>query len=197
MDTGNNIDSDPLLVREPDPGADGNWDGVDDDYGDLRLQSGSPAIDSGTNSTLWTDCPATDLDGNSRPVNGVCDMGAYEYDPSTTLDINYKAGAPGSFFTLSGRNFPAKAIAAISVNGTALGTIPTDVSGSFSFLLSTPKADEGTYFVTAAVNPSATVQFILSADKPTRAQEGSGTVFDVPAGIAYTESVFLPIIMRE
>ena len=197
MDAGGNIDSDPLFVRDPDPGADGNWDGVDDDYGDLHLQSGSPAIDSGTNSTLWTDCPATDLDGNPRPVNGVCDMGAYEYDPSATLDINYDAGAPGSFFTLSGRNFPANAIAAISVNGTALGTIPTDGSGSFSFLLSTPNADEGTYFVTAAVNPSATVQFILSADKPTRAQEGSGTVFDVPAGIAYTESVFLPIIMRE
>jgi hypothetical protein len=51
--------------------------------------------------------------------------------------------------------------------------------------------------VTAAVNPSATVQFILSADEPTRAQEDSGTVFDVPAGIAYTGSVFLPIIIRE
>jgi hypothetical protein len=124
-------------------------------------------------------------------------MGAYEYGPSAALDINYDAGAPGSFFTLSGRDFPANAIAAISVNGTALGTIPIDGSGSFSFLLSTANAGEGAYFVTAAVNPSAGTRFILSSDEPTRPQEGSGPVFDVPAGIAYTESVFLPIVLRE
>jgi predicted outer membrane repeat protein len=197
MDAGGNIDSDPLFVRDPDPGADGNWDGVDDDYGDLHLLSGSPAIDSGTNSTFYADCPATDLDGNPRPVNGVCDMGAYEYDPSAALGINYDAGAPGSFFTLSGRNFPANATAAISVNGTALGTIPTDGSGSFSFLLSTTNADVGTYYVTASVNPSAFVRFVLSSDKPTRPQEGSGTVFDIPPGIAFTKSVFLPMVMSE
>jgi predicted outer membrane repeat protein len=192
-DGGNNIDDNPLFVRDPDPGPDGNWDGIDDDCGDLHLQASSPAVDSGTN----VDCPATDLDGRPRPFNGVCDMGAYEYGPSAALDINYDAGAPGSVFTLLGRNFPANAIAAISVNGTALGTIPTDGSGSFSFLLSTANADEGTYFVTAAVNPSAVVRFILSSDELTRPQEGSGPVFDVPAGIAYTESVFLPIVMRE
>ena len=196
-DGGGNIDADPRFMRDPDPGADGQWDGVDDDYGDLHLQSGSPAIDSGTNASFHYDCPPTDLDGNPRPVNGVCDMGAYEYDPSAALDINYDAGAPGSFFTLSGRNFPANATAAISVNGTALGTVPTDGSGSLSFLLSTSNADEGTYFVTAAVNPSASVRFTLSADKLTRAQEGSGTDFEVPAGIAYTVSVYLPFIVRE
>jgi hypothetical protein len=127
-------------------------------------------------------------------------MGAYEYGgsvPNSTIDVNYDTGAPGSFFTLSGRNFPTNATAAISVNGTALGTISTDGSGYFSFLLSTANADVGTYYVTASVNPSAVVRFILSSDKPTWPQEGSGTVFDLPAGIAYTESVFLPIVVRE
>lgn len=48
--------------------------------GNLRLGFGSPAIDAGTN----TGCPATDLDGLSRPTDGngdgaaTCDMGAYE-----------------------------------------------------------------------------------------------------------------------
>jgi hypothetical protein len=195
-DFGGNLDADPRFVRDPDPGADGQWDGVDDDYGDLHLQSASPSIDTGTNATFHYDCPATDLDGNPRPVNGICDMGAYEYDPSAALDINYDAGAPGSVFALSGRNFPADDMAAVSVNGIALGTVPTDGSGSFSFLLSTSNAEEGTYFVTAAVNPSATVRFALSADKPTRAQQGSGTVFAVPVGIAYTVSVYLPLVVR-
>jgi len=75
VDGGNNIDDDPLFVRNPDPGPDGNWDGVNDDYGDLHLTSGSPAIDAGTN----TGCHPSDLDGNPRPCGTYCAMGAYEY----------------------------------------------------------------------------------------------------------------------
>jgi predicted outer membrane repeat protein len=83
-DAGGNIDDIPLFIRIPDDGGDGWGDdpstpGVDesanDDYGDLHLQWGSPAIDTGTN----TDCPLTDLDGVPRPNQANCDMGAYEY----------------------------------------------------------------------------------------------------------------------
>jgi hypothetical protein len=48
------------------------------DYGGptwtMALMIGSPAIDAGDN----TSCPVTDQRGVSRPVNGVCDLGAYE-----------------------------------------------------------------------------------------------------------------------
>jgi hypothetical protein len=44
--------------------------------GDFRLLPGSPCMDGGTNES-WMDS-ATDLDGNSRIVNGAVDMGAYE-----------------------------------------------------------------------------------------------------------------------
>ena len=74
-DGGGNIGNNPIFVRDPDPGADSNWDGVDDDYGDLHLQAGSPAIDTGTN----TGCPVTDLGGIPRPAGSICDMGAYEW----------------------------------------------------------------------------------------------------------------------
>jgi hypothetical protein len=74
IDGGNNLDADPLFVRNPDPGPDGIWGTADDDYGDLRLQPTSPAINSGIN----TSCPTTDLDGISRPIAVICDMGAYE-----------------------------------------------------------------------------------------------------------------------
>lgn len=72
-----NINSNPLFVRNPSPGADGQWDGVNDDYGDLRLQAGSPCIDSGDNSLV----PAgtvIDVAGNARFVDspGVNDAGA-------------------------------------------------------------------------------------------------------------------------
>jgi hypothetical protein len=67
-----NIDVDPLFV-----------DGVS---GDLRLQAGSPCIDTGSNDAV-PDGVTTDLDGNPRIADGdgddlaTIDMGAYEYQP--------------------------------------------------------------------------------------------------------------------
>jgi hypothetical protein len=118
-----------------------------------------------------------------------------EYAP--TLTMNFASGAPGSFFTVTGTGFPENNTAVISANGQELGSVSSDVDGAFMFLLSTADADEGLYFVTASVNPSATVSFTLDSDEPLRPQEGDGSIFNIPAGIAFTESIFLPIILRE
>lgn len=77
---GHNLDSDGSC----DFGGAGNISGADPMLGALAdnggptytmaLLAGSPAIDAGTNSG----CPATDQRGVSRPVNGTCDIGAYE-----------------------------------------------------------------------------------------------------------------------
>jgi uncharacterized repeat protein (TIGR01451 family) len=73
-DKDGNIDADPDFVRDPNSG-DGDWSTRDDnDYGDLHLIPGSPAIDKGTN----TGCPSHDYDGDNRPINSVCDIGVYE-----------------------------------------------------------------------------------------------------------------------
>ncbi|UCD52082.1 MAG: right-handed parallel beta-helix repeat-containing protein, partial [Phycisphaerales bacterium] len=60
---------------------------IDDDpmFGnELRLSSASPCIDSGYNDAVDVDW---DLDGNPRIVNGIVDMGAYEYQgPYTGID---------------------------------------------------------------------------------------------------------------
>jgi uncharacterized repeat protein (TIGR01451 family) len=59
------------------------------------LLSGSPAIDAGASVS----CPATDQRGVTRPQNGdgngaaLCDMGAYELQPTTTLGLT-KSDAP-------------------------------------------------------------------------------------------------------
>ena len=76
------------------------------------------------------------------------------------LTINYSSGAPGSYFTITGSNFPPDNTVTITINGNLLGTVPTDPSGSFIFILETnPTTDEGFYSVTVSVNPSATTQF--------------------------------------
>ena len=91
----NNITQNPLFA-DPD-GADNTVGTVDDD---LRLNFGSPCIDSASNS----DMPAgieTDLAGNTRIVDDpyttdtgsgsppIIDMGAYEYHPVVYGDIIY------------------------------------------------------------------------------------------------------------
>jgi uncharacterized repeat protein (TIGR01451 family) len=107
-----NLDSaDPLFVRDPGPGTDATWGTTDDDYGNLRLQSGSSAIDVGYNNYLdemsvgidlngdgdLNDIISTDLDGGARIVNTTVDLGAYEAEPVLTLtkEVNNDTPAPG------------------------------------------------------------------------------------------------------
>jgi parallel beta-helix repeat protein len=77
-----NLNEDPLFVDQPAEGLGTS--------GDLRLMDTSPAIDAGTNSGA----PATDLDGQPRPLGAGYDMGAFEFDacPSgNILYVNYDA----------------------------------------------------------------------------------------------------------
>jgi hypothetical protein len=78
IDGGGNFDLDPMFVRAPHPGADGTWNGVDDDYGALRLRGGSPCIDAG-DPAFVAQPHETDLDGHARVLCGRVDMGAYEF----------------------------------------------------------------------------------------------------------------------
>jgi hypothetical protein len=77
VDGGNNIDTDPMFVTPVDPSK------APTTGGNLRLKSGSPAIDAGKNTHI----PgiSTDLDNLPRITDGdgdlveTVDMGAYEY----------------------------------------------------------------------------------------------------------------------
>jgi hypothetical protein len=82
VDEGGNTNLDPLFIRRPDPGPDGEWDGVDDDYGDLRLQPGSRCINAGDPNYGVDEAesyPSADLDGHPRVLCGRLDKGAYEF----------------------------------------------------------------------------------------------------------------------
>ena len=96
---------DPLFIRAPSDGGDGWGDdpetpGIDesanDDYGDLRLQDDSPAIDAGDNALAVAALGApltTDLFGNPRILDGdsdgvdTVDMGAAEHEVPQTIPI--------------------------------------------------------------------------------------------------------------
>ncbi len=113
------------------------------------------------------------------------------------LVINHRDGSPGSFFALAGMHFPANSTAQVTVNGSILATdLLVDSSGGFDFILDTSLADEGKYYVRVSVNPEATTSFSLDAALPLRAKEGGGALYNVPSGIAFTQFVYLPLVVR-
>ena len=63
--------------------------------------------------------------------------------PPPTLAVNYTSGAPGSFFAVTGSWFPPNSTTTIAINGSILGTIPTDASGALIFLLETSSTTDG------------------------------------------------------
>jgi hypothetical protein len=101
------------------------------------------------------------------------------------LSINHASGAPGSFFMITGHGFPPNRTASFVVNSYKFGEVDTDEAGDCFFLLGTEQADEGRYVVTATIDPSASTSFVIASDEPVHPQEGSGTIFQVPSGIAY------------
>jgi hypothetical protein len=64
LGAGNITGQDPLFSAAPNPGADGAWETVDDDFSGLLLQSSSPAIDKGITQY-------TAVDGELIPASGI------------------------------------------------------------------------------------------------------------------------------
>lgn len=123
----------------------------------------------------------------------------FSYEPAPAaagLALNYDLGAPGSYFSLTGTGLPANSPAAVTVNGRQLGTVTTDGDGRCTFVLSTALAAEGSYAVALSLDPAAVAHFVLDAAAPLRPQEGTGPVFQVPAGTALTRALFLPLVRR-
>jgi hypothetical protein len=157
--------------------------------------SGVYLSDDGRYAAFYS--PSDNLVDND--TNNSVDVFVHEREISgqAYLAINYRTGASGSYFTLTGFGFPPNDTAHLTVNEITLGSIATDPHGGFTLILSTANANEGSYFVTATVNPSAMTTFIVAPNEPIRPQEGIASIFNVPAGIAFTETVFLPVVLRQ
>ena len=113
--TNGNISADPLFV---DPAVD-----------NYHVQPASPAIDAGRNSAPIT-LPATDLDGNPRIVNKTVDIGAFEFQGTTTTNFSATSltFAPQLLTTTSS----PQAVTINNTGSTALQIIPFTLIGDYS-----------------------------------------------------------------
>jgi len=75
-----NIDDDPMFVRDPNDGGDGWGVGDNDDFGDLHLQNNSPCINAG-HPNFSAGPNNVDMDGQPRVIGLRVDMGADEFAP--------------------------------------------------------------------------------------------------------------------
>jgi hypothetical protein len=111
----------PNFVRPVNCGEDGCTDdpatpadeSANDDYGDLRLQPGSPAIDAGDRHVEQLNGITTDLAGQPRIVAAKTlpakvDLGAYEAQPAAHAGGPY-SGNEGSAIALDGSTSPNNA----------------------------------------------------------------------------------------
>jgi len=130
------------------------------------------------------------------------------------LTINYNNGRPGSYFTLTGVNFPASSAVSISINSHVFtDTVSVNATGGFTFIISTTNADVGFYTISASstnrstaeaiesqvetsANPNAAT-FLLDDKAPLRLQSGSGQILSIPLGIAIPSRwLYLPLIIK-
>ncbi len=87
---GDILHQDPLFIAPPNPGPDGAWGTVDDEFGGLLLQSNSPAIDKGVTQFIAADgepVPAAALAGylGAAPDLGWREAGAAIFGTATAV----------------------------------------------------------------------------------------------------------------
>ena len=139
----------------PNPGGVGNTtnDPMFVNYagGDYRLQTGSPCINSGSNAFITM---STDLDGHPRIVDGVVDMGAYEYQhvPWFLVPPTNQTILAGSTLVLTATVLGDPSIYQWYYNGAPLsdgGRILGSASNTLTIAM-TVTNDSGNYWITAS-----------------------------------------------
>lgn len=108
--------------------------------------------------------------------------------PPPTLTSNQTYGAPGSYFTITGSNYPANQNAVVFANYIFISSgiaIPTGPDGNFQFLIRTDGILEGQYIIAVGV-PGVTLPVVLtiSWQGPTWPKLADGPEVFIPPSVA-------------
>lgn len=158
-------------------------------------------------SVLWPKSPTSAFVGQMSQYDFFTDQ--HHIPPTPHLFINHEIGRQGSYFHITGTNYPVLNTVIVTVNGELVGTASVGSHGVTQFQLSTDNADDGVYFVkvTAAVDvatddsqtntaPVAEAVFAIRSDAPFRAPTQGAETLVVPEGIASSYRAYLPAVIR-
>jgi hypothetical protein len=149
--------------------AGSNIIGSDPDLGTLTgspayfpLNSGSPAINAGTN----TGCPTSSQNGVARPQGANCDIGSFEFDNSPSVSSITRAGtSPTSATSVNFNVAFSEGVTGVDVadftltkTGSITGESVTSVSGSGSAYTVSINTGSGTGTLRLDVPNTATIQ---------------------------------------
>lgn len=173
---GNFTGQDPLFVAAPNPGADGTWGTLDDDFSGLLLQAGSPAIDRGVTQYIAANgepippSPITGFTG-AAPDLGWREFGSPIFITPTPTAIL----SPTLPFTATPVS-PTAVLTATSTPASTSTTPPaassTPVSPTVPPASATPVSPTpaSTSTTTAAATATASSQVIIQGINPTSVQ---------------------------
>ena len=170
---------DPLFQAAPNPGPDGTWETVDDDFSGLVLQSGSPAIDKGVAQFVANNgepIPPAPLTG----YTGAPDLGWREFGspifmtPTPTPISSSTPLATMTVVTLS----PVPTLTILPGSPTAVTPTLTPVTSAPSATATTtPATATATVVTPSPVTP--TPQFSIQNINPTTAQADITILFTI------------------
>jgi hypothetical protein len=133
---------DPLFVAAPNPGADGAWETVDDDFSGLVLQSTSPAIDKGVTQYIATNGEPVPLNPITGYAGGAPDLGWREFGapifmtPTPTPVASFTPFTPASPTPLTATSTPGLPTALPTI--TPAPVSPTVVTPTVTVTATTP-----------------------------------------------------------
>lgn len=190
---------DPLFQAAPNPGTDGTWETVDDDFSGLVLQSGSPAIDKGVaqfvanNGEAIPPAPLTGFTG--APDLGWREFGSPIFMTPTPIPIFSPTALPTMTI---GSLTPSPTLTSITGSPTAVSPTLTPATPLAS-PTATTVSSTATVTVTPPASATVTPQLTIQTINPVTAQTDitilmtiTGSGFQNGAVVTFEGGIGLP-----
>ncbi len=191
---------DPLFVAAPNPGPDGAWETVDDDFSGLVLQSTSPAIDKGVTQYVSNDGEPVPLNPITGFIGAAPDLGWREFGspifmtPTSTPVASFTPLSTATPVTLTPALTFTLAVSPTPLTATSTPGLPTALP-TLTPTLASPTAITPTVTVMATTPVQVTVQSVApntAVANTTVVLTITGSGFQIGAVVTFEGGLGLP-----
>ena len=119
--------------------------------------------------------------------------------PTITVTSGSIIGAPGSYFIITGRNFPPNTSITLFINGILLADVMTDANGTFTVVIVTTRDTlPGNYQLSTSAPYNAATTITLDEGAPMQQPDPQGQPpLTIPTGVQPTSNIFLPVVQSD